>query len=228
MSHGKRIPSCSCLRRPDVGDNDAFTLSTFSQDKSGRTNSENEKDISLSEDNSQHLEGAKNENKLQQADGETEHWYGIVKNFANSTTAHGLSHVVSSVSWSSRLAWTIILLAAATAFITQTLMLIIQYMEFNVNTKVALVSATERPFPSITVCNTNKLRRSALLKSRYREMLIVDSPLVLPHYGDVSEGEVAALEPHCYYGIHYHRCVFYRRGLYMCQWHILHQKILGV
>ncbi|XP_077867809.1 uncharacterized protein LOC100368436 [Saccoglossus kowalevskii] len=169
--------------RPDVGDNDAFTLSTFSQDKSGRTNSENEKDISLSEDNSQHLEGAKNENKLQQADGETEHWYGIVKNFANSTTAHGLSHVVSSVSWSSRLAWTIILLAAATAFITQTLMLIIQYMEFNVNTKVALVSATERPFPSITVCNTNKLRRSALLKSRYREMLIVDSPLVLPHYG---------------------------------------------
>ncbi|XP_070539403.1 uncharacterized protein [Ptychodera flava] len=111
----------------------------------------------------------------------------IIKDFASSTTAHGVSLIVRSKDWKGKLTWSLIVCAALIAFTTQTLLLVLQYVEFNVNTKVELVSDSIRPFPAVTLCNTNKLRRSAVLESEYRELLIVDSQLVVPHYGPCSE-----------------------------------------
>ncbi|XP_077868793.1 uncharacterized protein LOC144359476 [Saccoglossus kowalevskii] len=62
---------------------------------------------------------------------------------------------------------------------------------------IAVVSSNQLQFPSVTVCNTNKLRRSAIRDSIYSDLLVVDTDLVLPYYVPCMNGDF-----NCSNGIH--------------------------
>ncbi|XP_070539351.1 uncharacterized protein [Ptychodera flava] len=177
--------ACGKSTRKSVVDETRTSLPCVSENngvKRDRMEPVNGEDIALSE-----MSKLRDTNSDTEEESKSSNLGKIVKDFASSTTAHGVSLIVLSDNWTGKLSWTLILVAALIAFTTQTLLLVLQYIEFNVNTKVELVSDSMRPFPAVTLCNTNKLRRSAVLESEYRELLIVDSQLVVPHYGPCFE-----------------------------------------
>ncbi|XP_077869753.1 uncharacterized protein LOC144361815, partial [Saccoglossus kowalevskii] len=121
----------------------------------------------------------------------------VVEEFGLSTTTHGVSHIVSATNRCRRLTWMIILFVAFSVLLLQLALLVKQYFEYNVNVQIAVVSSTELMFPSVTVCNTNKLRRSAVRDTNYSDLLAVDTDLVLPYYVPCMDGDF-----NCTNGIH--------------------------
>ncbi|XP_077869752.1 uncharacterized protein LOC144361814, partial [Saccoglossus kowalevskii] len=113
----------------------------------------------------------------------------VVEEFGLNTTAHGVSHIVSADNGYVRLAWISIVLTATASLLIQVALLVHQYFEYNVNVQVTVVSSNELMFPSVTVCNTNKLRRSAVRDTNYSDLLVVDTSLVLPYYVPCMDGD---------------------------------------
>nr|XP_006818264.1 PREDICTED: uncharacterized protein LOC100375770 [Saccoglossus kowalevskii] len=62
--------------------------------------------------------------------------YAISKEYMNNTTAHGIPRVIQSKSTCGRIMWSLICVCALTAFLVQSSLLIIQYLEYQVNNKV--------------------------------------------------------------------------------------------
>ncbi|XP_070537630.1 uncharacterized protein [Ptychodera flava] len=106
----------------------------------------------------------------------------MLVDFSKETTAHGLVHITSAKSSLTRSTWLAIVLGASSFMLLQMTLLLFQYFEYNVSVTVALVSEKALEFPSVTVCNTNKLRRSAVRDSNYSEMLMLESNFVPPYY----------------------------------------------
>ncbi len=52
------------------------------------------------------------------------------------------------------------------------------------NIQVEIITNTELEFPAVTLCNTNKLRRSVIMKSRHRQVLSLDNLEPLAYYGN--------------------------------------------
>ncbi|XP_072029321.1 uncharacterized protein [Amphiura filiformis] len=101
--------------------------------------------------------------------------FGIVSNQAlEISTAHGYPIIFKSKRWYGRLFWTLILLAAIGAFLRQAVILFDRYIDAPVTVELQVVSKTFLDFPAVTVCNTNKVRRSAISESKHRQVLTVD------------------------------------------------------
>ncbi len=49
--------------------------------------------------------------------------------------------------------------------------------------QVEIITKTKLEFPAVTVCNTNKIRHSAILESRHQQALYLDDLQPLPYYG---------------------------------------------
>ncbi|XP_070576037.1 uncharacterized protein [Ptychodera flava] len=113
----------------------------------------------------------------------------VGKNFMLNTTAHGVPRLAASKNFHKRLLWFIIICGSMTAFIVQTYFLVDTFLKYRVTNKITLVTKTSLTFPTVTVCNTNKLRRSAIADSPYKDVLLIDDSTTLPYYGPCMEGD---------------------------------------
>ncbi|XP_070576178.1 uncharacterized protein [Ptychodera flava] len=106
----------------------------------------------------------------------------LAKDFAASTTAHGLPKIFESRHVLLTLFWTLIFMTAMGVSIWQSSKLIKQYAARDVNTRIEVVTAKSLPFPAVSICNTNKLRKSAVENSKYTDLVAVDTEIVRPYY----------------------------------------------
>ncbi|XP_070566951.1 degenerin mec-10-like [Ptychodera flava] len=113
----------------------------------------------------------------------------LMKEFMLGTTAHGLSRVAKATSLTGRLVWSLIFCGAMIAFIVQSSLLVAHYRQYEVTNKLKDVTESSPEFPSVTVCNTNKLRRSAIAESPHRDMLVVDDSITLPYYSECGDDQ---------------------------------------
>ena len=86
----------------------------------------------------------------------------LFKEFTESTTLHGISHVFSNGSKVRRFIWVICLLASTASFIAATTHFLFSYFSFDVITRVTLISREHAIFPAVTICNFNPLRKDYL------------------------------------------------------------------
>ncbi|XP_022102346.1 degenerin deg-1-like [Acanthaster planci] len=106
-----------------------------------------------------------------------------VKKFAlEQTTAHGFPNIFRATTLFGRLLWTVLFLAGVVATFYQGTVLVLKFRRYPVNVEVKIVTKALLELPSVTVCNTNKLRTSAIEKSKHRRMLVVDQTTSLPYY----------------------------------------------
>ncbi|CAH1241014.1 EDIL3 [Branchiostoma lanceolatum] len=98
----------------------------------------------------------------------------MTKEFCTTTTAHGVSRVAEANTTRSRIIWTIILVTCVTLFVYQSAILIKSYFEYPVNVDIKVVDNKKLTFPSVTVCNNNRLRKSTLRGSRHGSLLELD------------------------------------------------------
>ncbi|XP_070576211.1 uncharacterized protein [Ptychodera flava] len=115
--------------------------------------------------------------------------YAVGKNFLLNTTAHGVPRLAASNNFHKRLLWFIIICGSMTAFIVQTCFLVDTFLKYRVTNKITIVTKTSMTFPTVTICNTNKVRRSAIADSPHRDVLVIDDAITLPYYGPCMEGD---------------------------------------
>ncbi|XP_071837720.1 epithelial sodium channel subunit alpha-like [Apostichopus japonicus] len=102
---------------------------------------------------------------------------GILKGFANETTAHGIPRIIDRPNTVSKIFWSILVVIAFYVFISQTHQLVKNYYSFN--TKINLINSQSVHFPAVTVCNLNKLKASSLRNSdRWKDVLQYEHEIV--------------------------------------------------
>ncbi|XP_070563559.1 uncharacterized protein [Ptychodera flava] len=107
----------------------------------------------------------------------------IAKAFFESTTWHGLPRISQTPYRSRKLFWTVLFLTSCTLLFIQLQAVIARFWSFPINIKVEEVARSSVSFPAVTVCNTNKLRSSALAKSRYSPLVeVMKDAKVYPYY----------------------------------------------
>ncbi|XP_070544098.1 uncharacterized protein [Ptychodera flava] len=106
----------------------------------------------------------------------------IISSFAKNTTAHGMPNIANSTSALGRAVWSVIVLTGFSLFLWQSSELLMQYLDFGIKIKYDLVTVPKLTFPTVTVCNTNKIRKTEILNSEHRRIRVVDEDSVLPYY----------------------------------------------
>ena len=94
--------------------------------------------------------------------------------FANDTTLHGLRYIANSSHILLKLCWLVISITFSVLFIIQTLAVINDYRAYPYSTKIDLISRPSLNFPSVTVCNSNRMRRSQLADTRFEGLIEID------------------------------------------------------
>nr|XP_006821452.1 PREDICTED: uncharacterized protein LOC102804529 [Saccoglossus kowalevskii] len=107
----------------------------------------------------------------------------LIKQFGLETTAHGIPRIAGAKSLLGRVIWSVCFLVAAGAFIRQFIVLVSLYLDYPSTVSIAVVSQPSLKFPAVTICNTNKLRKSAIGNSEHRELITaVEGTEILPYY----------------------------------------------
>ncbi|XP_048252291.1 amiloride-sensitive sodium channel subunit gamma-like [Haliotis rufescens] len=83
----------------------------------------------------------------------------VLTNYANNTSAHGISKLVDNNGILLKLMWLVLLLVATGLIVFQVIKLVQQYQRRPVNTKTSIES-TQLTFPSVTICNLNPVLNS--------------------------------------------------------------------
>ncbi|XP_077997548.1 uncharacterized protein LOC144450729 isoform X2 [Glandiceps talaboti] len=114
---------------------------------------------------------------------EQQTYFDVIKKFGLETTAHGIPRIAGAKSTLGRLIWSVFFLVAAGAFVRQFALLVQLYIAHPLSVHIEVESTPSLKFPAITVCNTNKLRRSAISESQYNELTTaVEGTEILPYY----------------------------------------------
>ncbi|KAH7695516.1 hypothetical protein AAVH_37424, partial [Aphelenchoides avenae] len=58
--------------------------------------------------------------------------------------------------------WIAVVLTTFAAFIMQSVYILVDYSHYNIDTVVQLKSVKGLPFPAVTICNLNPIRKSAM------------------------------------------------------------------
>ncbi|XP_072051434.1 uncharacterized protein [Amphiura filiformis] len=90
------------------------------------------------------------------------------------SSAHAYPIIFKSKRWYGKLFWTLVLVLAFSGLVRQAFVLVKRYIDAPVAVELKVVSKTHLDFPAVTVCNTNKVRRSAISRSKHRQVLTVD------------------------------------------------------
>ena len=90
---------------------------------------------------------------------------GIVSNFAETATIHGVGHCVCSKSRSRRYVWLLIFLCGVGAWTYNVYLNFSKLLEHGVATKGSLRYTSSLPFPAVTICNINTVKRSKAAKT---------------------------------------------------------------
>ncbi|XP_070538275.1 uncharacterized protein [Ptychodera flava] len=146
------------------------------------------------EDNNQK---GSNETSAERQGGQDLSFRRMLSDFGKDTTAHGIGRITEGTTRVSRTVWLLIVTIAACMMVYQMIYLLLTYFEYNVTVQVSLMSEKTLEFPTVTVCNTNKLRKSAVRNSVYNQMLILENNFVPAYYVPCLEGDFL-----CNNGIH--------------------------
>ncbi|XP_077867669.1 uncharacterized protein LOC144357001 [Saccoglossus kowalevskii] len=106
----------------------------------------------------------------------------VVEEFMSGTSAHGLPRIFDDRGILFKLFWIAVFVTALTVTIFQIQLLVVQFLQRNVNVRIIVVASQGLPFPSVSICNTNKLRKSAIADSPYKDILEVDTDIVRPYF----------------------------------------------
>ena len=99
---------------------------------------------------------------------------GLLLDFSGVTTAHGIPRIITGKSTFSKLFWLTMTLTALGAFAWQGSLVIADYSRFPYITQIDKITKTELTFPAVTVCNTNRMRRSAMVGTRFESLIEAD------------------------------------------------------
>ena len=94
--------------------------------------------------------------------------------FALSTTSHGLNRIATSESWSGKILWTFLFLLLTIVFLYQSILLIVDYFQYPIVTKIKVINQQNQMFPAITVCNQNRIMKSLLPGTRFESLPAID------------------------------------------------------
>ncbi|XP_033103961.1 amiloride-sensitive sodium channel subunit gamma-2-like [Anneissia japonica] len=101
-------------------------------------------------------------------------YVSILKDFSTSTSAHGIPHIITAKNMFMKLCWFIVTSGALAVLLLQEYDLLKDYFSHSYATKIDLITRTNLTFPAVTVCNMNRMRRSALNGTRFEGLLEVD------------------------------------------------------
>ncbi|XP_064625180.1 amiloride-sensitive sodium channel subunit beta-like [Lineus longissimus] len=93
-----------------------------------------------------------------------EHLKQILKDFADNTSCHGIGSIGRSTSTFFKILWTIIVSTFTIIMLIQLTLLVKKYYSYPTRTVIEVGSGT-LDFPSVTVCNINSIRKSAIEES---------------------------------------------------------------
>nr|XP_006824359.1 PREDICTED: degenerin del-1-like [Saccoglossus kowalevskii] len=95
-----------------------------------------------------------------------------------------------------RILWSVTLTIAAFLFVVQVFSSVSSYLAYEIDVKIGKQTASTQQFPAVTVCNINKLRRSAVAVSEFRGIMALDGPLKwfekYARYSDVVSADVSS------------------------------------
>ena len=86
----------------------------------------------------------------------------IFSQFADTTTAHGYTHIVNVSHNYLKIFWIVILIACHACVVLNIVLLVTQYLEKSVTTSVYFENELSPPFPVIVVCNENKFKKDRI------------------------------------------------------------------
>ncbi|XP_077863187.1 degenerin mec-10-like [Saccoglossus kowalevskii] len=114
----------------------------------------------------------------------------ILEQFASSTTAHGINRVSSTERPFRKVMWCMIVLVAFSTFTIHASALIIKYLDFDVTYKLKVMKESTVEFPSVTMCNMNKMRKSAIINTKYHDIAKFDDYLQIIYKGPCYENDI--------------------------------------
>ena len=95
----------------------------------------------------------------------------LFRQFTESTTLHGISHVFGNGSKIRRFIWLLCVLGCTAGFIVATIKLCSSYFSYDVVTRVTLINKDYATFPAVTICNFNALRKDYIEQINLTEVL---------------------------------------------------------
>ncbi|XP_030832236.1 degenerin deg-1-like [Strongylocentrotus purpuratus] len=98
----------------------------------------------------------------------------VLIDYSGVTSAHGIPRIITSTSVMSRLFWSFVTLVALGAFLWQGSLLLLDFSKYPYTTQIDVVARTELQFPAVTVCNMNKMKRSAMVHTRFQSLIQAD------------------------------------------------------
>ena len=105
----------------------------------------------------------------------------ITKDFFDNTTAHGFNRIFAAERWYARLFWILAITVLSGYFVYAALNLLFGtfagegYFQYPVVTKIKIVKQQNQQFPSITVCNQNRIQKSKLAGTRFEQLPAIDN-----------------------------------------------------
>lgn len=98
----------------------------------------------------------------------------LVHNFMGYTSAHGIGRLAESKTIFWKIVWSLVCMGAFSMFIYQFIGLFQQFLSKPVSTSVSVTFEKRLPFPAVTICNLNMIRKDAMpqtvkdaLKTKY-------------------------------------------------------------
>ncbi|XP_038073616.1 uncharacterized protein LOC119741792 [Patiria miniata] len=101
----------------------------------------------------------------------------ILREFGENTTAHGVPMIARSKRAVTKIFWLAVFLTMLVIFCWQGTSVLVEYLGFPSTTKVKLVTNPELTFPSVTICNMNRFRRSKIAGTRFDGLIRLDGGL---------------------------------------------------
>ena len=97
--------------------------------------------------------------------------HSLFRQFTESTTLHGISHVFGNGSKIRRFIWLLCVLSCTAGFIVAAIKLCSSYFSYDVVTRVTLINKDYAMFPAVTICNFNPLRKDYIEQMNLTEVL---------------------------------------------------------
>ncbi|KAL9986114.1 hypothetical protein ACROYT_G000194 [Oculina patagonica] len=113
------------------------------------------------------MQDAVSQDGIQKHDKATKLW-SLIKDFCDYTSAHGLGRIMAATHWTRAAFWTLLLLAAVMIMTLQVHTLFRKYQRRPLTTLVTVETSTSLPFPTVTFCNFNAIKRSSLQTAAQR------------------------------------------------------------
>nr|XP_039273463.1 amiloride-sensitive sodium channel subunit beta-like [Styela clava] len=118
------------------------------------------------------------EDKADKKDGVAKIW----DTFLSTTSAHSLSHVPIAAGFGGRMYWYVLFLGVLAVACYQISLLVSDYLDYPVLMNIRVVNEPNLVFPSVTVCNQNRLMSSKVKNTRFQDIPDIDKAFCACRY----------------------------------------------